>query len=85
MYFIALSSIYATAFGIGKEVLKGNNYGNEKFSKTENLELEIGDGLFSLMCLANTLDINMEEALDKVLDKYNKRFEEKGSIGSETI
>lgn len=68
---------------VGKELLKGNGYGEKQFEKTENLESELGDTLFSLICLSNTLDIDLEKALAGVLDKYKSRFDEKGHIGSE--
>lgn len=68
---------------VGKELLKGSNYGKKQLSKTENLEYEIGDSLFSLVCLANSLDIDLEKALLATLEKYQKRFEKKENIGSE--
>lgn len=67
---------------LGKEILKGNNYGKNEFTKTENLESEIGDVLFSLICIANKLNIDLKVALDEVIEKYNSRFSEKGNIGS---
>lgn len=67
---------------LGKEILKGNNYGKKEFSKTDNLQSEIGDVLFSLICIANGLNIDLKAALDGVITKYNARFSEKGNIGS---
>ena len=67
---------------LGKEVLKGNNYGKEQFCATENLESEIGDVFFSLICVANGLNINLKKALDNVLNKYENRFSNNGNIGS---
>lgn len=67
---------------LGKEVLKGSNYGKEDFCITDNIESEIGDVLFSLICVSNALDIDMKNALDGVLEKYNNRFSKKGDIGS---
>ena len=67
---------------LGKEILKGNSYGKETCEKTSDLESEMGDVLFSLMCIANTMDVNLEEALKGVLAKYEKRFKKKGEIGS---
>ncbi len=65
-----------------KEVIKGSDYGTKDFKKTDNLALEIGDTLFSLCALCNELDIDMDEALNKVLDKYENRFKNKGTISS---
>ncbi len=67
---------------LGKEILKGNDYGAKEFEKTENTFLEIGDVFFSLICLSNELDVDMGEALDAVLAKYARRFEDKTEIGS---
>lgn len=68
---------------MAKEVLKGSEYGKRTFKSNENLESEMGDILFSLICLANITDINLEDSLKKVLNKYEKRFSIKGNIGSE--
>lgn len=67
---------------LGKEILEGNDYGTKKFEKTEDTFLELGDVLFSLICVANELNIDMEEALDAVLAKYARRFKKKADIGS---
>ena len=67
---------------LGKEILKGNEYGKKDFCNTENLESEIGDTFFSLICVANGLNINLQNALDNVLNKYENRFSNNGSIGS---
>ncbi len=34
---------------------------------------EIADILFTLACLANSLDIDLDEAFNKVMEKYQKR------------
>jgi len=67
---------------LGKELIKGTDYGNKDFEKTNNLESEIGDTIFSLICLCNRLDIDMDKALDNVIQKYINRFAKKGDIGS---
>ena len=67
---------------LGKELLKGSDYGKRKFINTDNLESEIGDVLFSFVCIVNSLNIDLKEAFDKVIEKYNSRFLENGNIGS---
>jgi len=67
---------------LGKEILKGNDYGRKDFSNTENLESEIGDVLFSLICIANGMNISLEKAIESVLKKYENRFLKNGNIGS---
>ncbi len=68
---------------LGKEILKGNDYGKKDYCNTENLESEFGDVFFSLICIANESNIDLKQALDKVLEKYKNRFSKKGNIGSE--
>lgn len=70
---------------LGKELLKSTEYGKEKFNKTEKTETEIGDILFSLTCIANSLQIDLVQSLINSMKKYQKRFKEKGNIGSEEI
>lgn len=67
---------------LSKEVLKGSNYGNKEFEKTGEWDSEIGDVLFSLICIANQTETNLENCLKCVLDKYEKRFANKGDLGS---
>lgn len=68
---------------LGKEILKGSDYGAKEFDKTDNLESEIGDVLFSLVSVANCVGVSLETALNRVLRKYEDRFSAKGHIGSE--
>lgn len=67
---------------LAKEVLKGTNYGDQPFKITDNLTSEIGDVLFTLICIANETNIDLESSLLEVLDKYNKRYNQKGNLGS---
>lgn len=68
---------------LGKEILKGNDYGRKEFSNTDNIESEIGDVLFSLICVANGANISLDKAVESVLRKYENRFLKNGNIGSE--
>ena len=67
---------------LGKEILKGNHYGKKDFCNTDNVESEIGDVLFSLICIANNMNISLENAMENVLKKYENRFQNNGNIGS---
>ncbi len=67
---------------IAKEILKMSDYGRKKLEKNENIESELGDALYSLITIANYFDVNLEKALELVLEKYEKRLK-KGSAGSE--
>ena len=67
---------------VAKEILKMTNYGTKPLNKNNDIKLELGDAYFSLLALANTLDVDLEEALEQVLEKYNTRLK-KGGAGSE--
>ena len=60
---------------LSKEILKASNYGKSSYVSNEKIKLELGDVLFSLITLANSLDVNLEAALETVLKKYEKRIE----------
>ena len=67
---------------LSKEVLKGTNYGQQSFQKTDEFEGELGDVLFSLTCLANESECDLVDCLNQVLNKYRDRFERHGRIDS---
>ena len=67
---------------LSKEILKSTDYGKSEFKITEDFILEFGDTLYSILCLANETGINANDALEKILNKYEKRFLEKGNFGS---
>ncbi len=67
---------------LGKEYLKHSNYGTEEFKMDDEFKLELGDALYSLLSLADEANLDAEECLDMVLEKYRKRIQEKKSMGS---
>lgn len=67
---------------VAKEILKMSDYGKKPVEYRQELQSELGDVLYSLITIANTFDIDLEEALHDVLNKYEKRLK-KGSAGSE--
>ncbi len=51
-------------------------YGSKKKKPTEDkreLNLEIADVFFTLICLANSQGINLDEAWNQMMQKYNNR------------
>jgi NTP pyrophosphatase (non-canonical NTP hydrolase) len=68
---------------VAKEVLKGSQYGREPFSPTIHWENELADAFFSLICLANSTGVNLDTALDQVLEKYRGRLSARGDAGSD--
>jgi len=67
---------------VAKDATKSSGYGAEP----ENLSVkkdEIGDVLFSVLAVAESLNMDAEEALDIALAKYKRRINQKGDPGSE--
>ena len=66
---------------IAGDAAKSSNYG----INTESLEVgedELGDAFFSLLALADDLEIDASRALDRAIEKYRSRIEETGDAGS---
>ena len=66
---------------LAKEVLKATGYGTRPLAPTVSLEEELGDCVFSLLCVSEALGLDGEKALDQALEKYRARFAEAGDIG----
>jgi NTP pyrophosphatase (non-canonical NTP hydrolase) len=67
---------------VGKKILKATDYGVSSFSPTHSLEEELGDCIFSLLALCCEANVDAKAALEKSLEKYNRRITEKGSPDS---
>ena len=67
---------------LAKEYLKTTDYGNKDFNLTLDFKMEFGDVLYSLLSLANELNINAEQCLDLVIKKYQDRLNNKKDMGS---
>lgn len=67
---------------VAKEILKMSDYGRKPLAYKEELKSELGDLLYSVITIANSFDIDLEEALGLVLKKYETRLK-KGGAGSE--
>jgi NTP pyrophosphatase (non-canonical NTP hydrolase) len=65
-----------------KEHLKSTDYGSQEFSLTGAWKVELGDVFFALICLSNQTDVNLQEALEATLAKYQARLEHLGDLGS---
>jgi NTP pyrophosphatase (non-canonical NTP hydrolase) len=53
-----------------------HRFGPKKKKDTEDvkeIEDELSDIIFTLTCLANSLDLDMDRGFKKVMDKYNTR------------
>ena len=67
---------------LSKEYLKHSKYGTADFVMDDEFKLELGDALYSLLSLASEVNLDAEECLDMVLEKYRKRMTEKKTMGS---
>jgi NTP pyrophosphatase (non-canonical NTP hydrolase) len=67
---------------LAKEVLKGSSYGRLPFQPRTSWSDEIGDCLFSLVCLANATEVDLDTALAQALAKYRRRLSKTGDAGS---
>lgn len=67
---------------LSKEILKATDYGQNAFAPTASWADEMGDVLFSLICIANATGVDLEQSLSQVLDKYQKRIETTHRAGS---
>ena len=65
-----------------KEILKSTRYGTRALQPTPNLEMELGDALFSLLALAASVNLDLDLALEKAVTKMRERLERTGQLGS---
>ena len=63
---------------LSKEILRSSDYGKNKIELNHKIKLELGDVLFSLITIANSLDVDLNKSLNEVLEKYIERIK-KGS------
>lgn len=66
---------------LAKEVNESTDYGDSPEDVAVNSD-ELGDALFALLALAESLDVDAEAALDEALAKYRGRIDETGDPGS---
>ncbi len=67
---------------VAKEILKMSDYSRKPLKYRDELKSELGDLFYSIITIANSFDIDLEEALNMALEKYKKRLK-KGSPSSE--
>lgn len=64
-------------------LLKSTAYGRRALDDTRALDNELGDVVFSLICLVNELNVDADALLSVTLDKYGGRVLRGGSVGSQ--
>lgn len=76
-YFSPLAMLARLTEELGELAREINHYYGEKpkkeTEKEKEIEEEIGDLLFVTICLANSLNIDLEKAHDRVMDKFQTR------------
>lgn len=76
-YFSPLAMTARLTEELGELAREVNHYYGEKPKKTseveKTIEEELGDLLFVLICFANSLNIDLEKAHDRVMEKFNTR------------
>lgn len=73
----AILDLAAEVGEIAGDATKSSDWGQKK-EELKVSEDEIGDALFSLLSVADALEIDAEEAFEKSMKKYRKRIEETG-------
>ncbi|MCM3243578.1 nucleotide pyrophosphohydrolase [Cytobacillus firmus] len=76
-YFSPLAMLARMTEELGELSREVNHYYGEKPKKSTEeekaIEEELGDMLFVLLCFANSLNIDLEEAHDRVMKKFSTR------------
>ncbi|MDW8798798.1 nucleotide pyrophosphohydrolase [Staphylococcus pseudoxylosus] len=76
-YFSPLANLARLTEEVGELSREINHYYGEKKKKSSEAEntikAELGDNLFVLMCIANSLDIDLTESFDETMQKFNTR------------
>ena len=76
-YFSPLANLARLTEEVGELAREINHYYGEKQKKpTEeenSVKAELGDNLFVLLCIANSLGIDMTESFNDTMDKFNTR------------
>ncbi|CAM3126736.1 nucleotide pyrophosphohydrolase [Paenibacillus lupini] len=76
-YFSPLALMARISEEVGELAREVNHYYGEKPKKPNeeenSIEMELGDILFILSCFANSLNIDLTEAHNKVMNKFNTR------------
>ena len=76
-YFSPLANLARLTEEVGELSREINHvYGEKKKKASEDdntIKAELGDNLFVLMCIANSLDIDLTESFDEKKEKFNKR------------
>ena len=86
-YFSPLAMVARLTEEMGELAREINHHYGEKPKKTseeeKTIEEELGDVLFVITCLANSLNIDLQTAHDRVMHKFNTRDKDRWTKKSE--
>ncbi len=67
---------------LAQEILRDSGYGKRGAARpSERTVAELGDSLFSLLCMANEMNVDVEEVLRVTLARYQKRLPRRADHG----
>ncbi|WP_281197728.1 nucleotide pyrophosphohydrolase [Staphylococcus schleiferi] len=76
-YFSPLANLARLTEEVGELAREINHFHGEKKKKESEadntIEAEVGDNLFVLLCLANSLNIDMTDSFNQTMQKFNTR------------
>jgi NTP pyrophosphatase (non-canonical NTP hydrolase) len=67
---------------LAKEFLTATSYGQKAFHAAPEWEHELGDVYFALLCVAVKSETDLDEALERAMERYADRVHEHGSAGN---
>ena len=77
----AVIDLMAEAGEIASDAAKSADYGLSE-EEMEIKQDEFGDVMFSLIVLANRMEVDLEVAFEEAIEKYESRIEGEGDAGS---
>ena len=68
---------------LAQEILRDSGYGKHGAAKpSEKTVAELGDSLFSLLCMANEMHVDVEDVLRVTLTRYRRRLQGTGNLSA---
>ena len=58
---------------LGREINNIEGYKKKKSQSTVRIDSELGDIIFSLICIANSFEVDLEDSFLKTITKYSNR------------
>ena len=77
-----LASIVEEVGELSREINNFEGFKKKRSQEETSLALELGDVIFSLVCIANYYDVDLEEAFQLVMKKYTARDAKRWTLKS---